>query len=650
MTIFRAFHLLALASFITSTAAQTVSIPDPGLDAAVRETLQKPAGPLTQQDLLNLTFLNAHDRNISSLAGLEAARNLNTLILFSNRLTNFSLPTLTKLASLNLGRNSLTNVSLPAGLENLFSLIIVDNPLGQLTLPAGLTRLEELVLHNNQFTSFSLPAGLTGLGVLDLGFNALTNLSLPNGLTNLDLLRLSGNSLTNFTLPAGLTRLSQLILDQNQLTSFTLPAGLTNLRWLDLSSNRLTTLNLPADQRNLLSLNLDNNRFAGFTLPSGLTNLIFLMLSANQLTNLTLPPDMTHLTSLVLDGNPLTQLVLSEPLATNNLPGAVTALQNAGIPVFTYPLTVQLAPTPQSPVGAFRFSITGPPGDYTVLASTDLTTWNVLGPARLPLGAVLITDTTAQFSPRKFYRAQLQTPPTNMVFIAPNTFTMGSPIQEAGHQDDEGPQTSVTLTHGFWMGKFEVTQREYLAVTGENPSGFPGNLDRPVERVSFFAASNYCFVLTAQDQAAGRIPPGTHYRLPTEAEWECAARAGTTTRFSYGDDPDLNGLTNVAWFGAHNGITTHPVGQKLPNAWELHDMAGNVWEWCQDWYGPYPGGAVTDPQGPPSNEIGWKVIRGGAWESFESDCRSASRWFEGASPFISDFIIGFRVVLVTEPQ
>jgi formylglycine-generating enzyme required for sulfatase activity len=174
-------------------------------------------------------------------------------------------------------------------------------------------------------------------------------------------------------------------------------------------------------------------------------------------------------------------------------------------------------------------------------------------------------------------------------------------------------------------------------------------LDRPVESVSFFAAPNYCFQLTAQEQAVGRISSLAHYRLPTEAEWECAARAGTTTRFYYGDDADLTSLSKFAWFGAHDGITTHPVGHKEPNARGLYDMEGNVWEWCQDWYGNYPGGTVTDPQGPASNAIGFKVIRGGAWEASEFDCRSARRWFKGAHPSITDFIIGFRVVLDTDP-
>ena len=750
--------ILAMSGFMAAAVAQTVSIPDPGLDAAVREALQKPAGPLTQQDLLRLTVLNAHDRNISSLDGLEAAGNLSTLLLFGNHLTRFSQPTLTKLAVLDLSRNSLTNLTLPTGLSNLFSLVLTQNRLTQLALPADLGGLEELDLNDNLLVSLDLPSTLTGLGTLDLGFNALTQFSLPAGLTNLDLLRLSGNLLTNFTVPAGLNRLTQLYLDQNQLTSFTLPAGVTNLHALNLFFNGINELALPPDQQHLISLDLDynqltsldlppnltglgflhlrsnrltrfelpndlkalsfldlgenqlqsvglpadlglltllrlsgntnlarltlppgltnltslflrsngltnlllppdlgrllhfdalGNRLSSFSVPPGLNSLTNLILSGNLLTNVTLPPDMTHLASLVLNDNPLTQLVLSEPQAAS-VADTVAALQQQGIPVFIYPLTVQLKKEQRLVGGAIRFAITGPPGDYTVFSSTNLWDWSEFGVSANPLGSILIADTTAQFSPQKYYRVERLSVPANLAFIAPNTFTMGSPTSEVGHQSDEGPQTVVTLSHGFWIGKFPVTQAEYLAVTGENPSGFPGDLSRPVESVSFFAASNYCAQLTLQDLSAGRIPLGSHYRLPTEAEWECAARAGTSTRFYYGDDPTLSRLSDYAWFGAHDGATTHPVGQKLPSAWGLYDMAGNVWEWCQDWYGTYPGGSVTDPQGPASNPIGWKVIRGGAWEASEFDCRSASRNIEAASPFISDFIIGFRVVLVSD--
>jgi len=200
------------------------------------------------------------------------------------------------------------------------------------------------------------------------------------------------------------------------------------------------------------------------------------------------------------------------------------------------------------------------------------------------------------------------------------------------------------------MGKYEVTQREYQAVIGSNPSQFPGDLNRPVETVSWLDATNYCAQLTQRELAAGRIPPGSHYRLPTEAEWECAARAGTSTRFSYGDDSNLTGLAANAWYAGNAGLGTHPVGQKAPNPWGLYDMEGNVLEWTLDWYGPYPGGSLTDPQGPASNAQGVKVIRGGAWDAFEADCRSGRRLTEGVSPFIHDFILGFRVVLVTELQ
>jgi len=294
-------------------------------------------------------------------------------------------------------------------------------------------------------------------------------------------------------------------------------------------------------------------------------------------------------------------------------------------------------------------NITGSVGEvYAVQSNVDLAQtngWTTIAFVQLPVTNYLFVDTSAVANGSRFYRALLQSAPTNMVFIPPGTFRLGSPTNELNRSADEGPQTTVTITHGFWMGKYEVTQREYLAVVGSNPSQFTGDLSRPVETVSFFDATNYCVLRTLQDLAAGKIPPGTHYRLPTEAEWEHAARAGTSTRFSFGDDPNETLLANNGWYINNGGNMTHPVGLKAPNPWGLYDMAGNVYEWCSDWYGPYPGGFATDPQGPASNPIGFKVTRGGAWDEPESGCRSARRQVEGVSPFITDFILGFRVVL-----
>jgi formylglycine-generating enzyme required for sulfatase activity len=667
-----ALTLLVMTNITAITLAQEVSIPDPGLNAAIREVLEIPVGPLTEPDLLGLTGLIADTRNITRIDGLGAARNLTFLDLDSNRLTNFALPnTLTNLTLLDVSFNLLAQCILPTGLKKLDQLFLERNGLTNMTLPAGLTALTEVEIWANGLTSFAVPADMTNVTFLSLSFNQLTNVTLPNNLTKLGTLDLDANKFASLKFPTGLRRLSFLGLRDNRLTGLAFPEDMTNLNFVDIGNNQLADLKMPSPLPHLNFLRLITNKLTSIVLPPGMTNLEVVFLAGNQLTNLTLasgmsnlvqldlrgnqltsltlPPDLFGLSALLLDGNPLQTLVLSETQAATKLAGLVATLRGRGVSVITYPANIQLSSPRCTVTGAFEFMLTGPPGNYAVLGSTNFETWSVVGVASNPLGSVIFRDVTTNAPPQKFYRVQLQVSPANMVLIPPNTFTMGSPDGEVGHQVDEGPQTMVTLSRGFWIGKYEVTQGEYLAVTGENPSGFPGDLNRPVESVSFFAASNYCFLLTAQELASGRIPPGSHYRLPTEAEWECAARAGTSTRFSHGDDPDLTGLSNFAWFGAHNGITTHPVGQKLPNAWGLYDMAGNVWEWCQDWYGTYPGGAVTDPQGPSTNPIEWKVIRGGAWEASEFDCRSASRWFEGASPFISDFIIGFRVVLVSEP-
>ncbi len=296
-------------------------------------------------------------------------------------------------------------------------------------------------------------------------------------------------------------------------------------------------------------------------------------------------------------------------------------------------------------------SLTGSPGSvYAVQSTANLAqtnSWSTVAFVQLTETNILFVDTRAPATANRFYRGLLYHP-TNVVFIPPNTFTMGSPTNDLDHNVNEDPQTMVVLTRGFWIGKYEVTQGEYLSVMNTNPSMFPGELSRAVSSVTWFDATNYCAKLTERELAAGRILSGTRFRLPTEAEWECAARAGTSTRFSYGDDPGYSNTTNYAWELSNAELTVHPVGQKLPNPWGLYDMHGNVWEWCQDWYDILPGGIQTDPTGPAGPvQFGSKVMRGGAYDYPDSSCRSASRL--PATPFHTDTDLGFRVVLATEP-
>ncbi len=229
-----------------------------------------------------------------------------------------------------------------------------------------------------------------------------------------------------------------------------------------------------------------------------------------------------------------------------------------------------------------------------------------------------------------------------LVLIPAGVFVMGSPTSEKDRGLDEGPATEVRFAKAFWMGKFEVTQAEYERLMGANPSQFTGDTNRPVEKVNWHEAMEYCARLTRHAMATGNLPDGYVYRLPTEAEWEYACRAGTTTRLSYGDDPEYALLESYAWFNGNAGSTTHPVGEKKPNPWGLHDMHGNVWEWCFDRSnGSLPGGAVANFSGPTEGSL--RVARGGSWLYDGKFCRSANRDDYGPSNRCSD--IGFRVVL-----
>jgi len=294
-------------------------------------------------------------------------------------------------------------------------------------------------------------------------------------------------------------------------------------------------------------------------------------------------------------------------------------------------------------------TITGVVGsNYVVQYVTDLSqtnNWQLLTNLILPSNPYLWFDASCPATSRRLYRvlapASTNPNPVELVWIPPGTFVMGSPTSEVDRSSDEGPQTTVRLTKGFYMGRCLVTQRDYSAVMTNNPSYFTGNLDLPVESLSWYDATNYCANLTRHEQSAGRLPTGCVYRLPTEAEWEYACRAGTTNRFSYGDDPGYTQLINYAWYTANSGFATHRVGQKLPNPWGLYDMYGSVTEYCLDWYAGYPGGSVTDPAGSDSGSR--RVVRGGEYGSAAKACRSAKRDYD--IPSLGAMFNGFRVVL-----
>jgi formylglycine-generating enzyme required for sulfatase activity len=222
------------------------------------------------------------------------------------------------------------------------------------------------------------------------------------------------------------------------------------------------------------------------------------------------------------------------------------------------------------------------------------------------------------------------------VLIPAGSFTMGADKNFKAASDDETPQHRVSISKPFYLGKHEVTQAQWEAVMGNNPSRFEGR-DNPVEMVSWDDTQEFI-------QRLNRQEGHKRYRLPTEAEWEYAARAGTTGAYSFGDD--VGQLGQYAWYGANCRGRTHPVGQKQPNPWGLYDMHGNVWEWVQDWYGEryYSSSPGTDPKGPSSGY--YRVFRGGCWFFDAERCRSANR--NGSTPGLRYNVLGFRLALDPE--
>jgi len=291
-----------------------------------------------------------------------------------------------------------------------------------------------------------------------------------------------------------------------------------------------------------------------------------------------------------------------------NPPGCTTA-SSSNTP------TVAITPTSPSDTPAVAITTTSPSDTPAV----PITTTSPSETPAVPIATTLDTKNN-RVDPIK----------GTLVFVKGGTFTMGCMDgRDSDCDDNEKPAHEVTLS-SFYMAETEVTQKQWRAVMGDNPSGFKGCDDCPVEEVSWNDIQEFLQKLNAMSK-------GVRYRLPTEAEWEYAARGGTrSSRHLYAGS---NNLGAVAWFRGNANNKTHPVKGLLPNELGLYDMSGNVWEWCADWYGDYPSGPVKDPKGPGKGS--YRVLRGGGWIAGAGLCRVSARG--SLAPGGRDFNLGFRV-------
>ena len=217
-----------------------------------------------------------------------------------------------------------------------------------------------------------------------------------------------------------------------------------------------------------------------------------------------------------------------------------------------------------------------------------------------------------------------------LILIPAGEFDMGSPRSEQARENDEGPIHRIIISRPFYISRYEVTQAQWKAIMGHSPSHTEA-LDLPIVGIRWANAVEFCKKLSERQLET--------FRLPTEAEWEYACRAGSTTVYSFGDDP--SSLIQYAWFNSNSDHEAHPVGQKQPNAFGLYDMHGNVWEWCIDWYDDYLVDTTDDPPGSPDGSS--RILRGGSWFCTPGPCRSANRGWN--TPDIRDDDVGFRVIM-----
>jgi formylglycine-generating enzyme required for sulfatase activity len=327
-----------------------------------------------------------------------------------------------------------------------------------------------------------------------------------------------------------------------------------------------------------------------------------------------------------------------------SLTGVISGVWTAGLHTIIASPTDADAPPPEK-----QMELTIPAGygsGYIQYSSNlvDWIPWAAFSSCSTNLIHTISTAAAGSTSRVGFYRVltAVLSIPDNYVYIPPGRFLIGSPPTEIDRGFDED-QHVATVHRGFWISRTEVTIRQWLEVMPRFPSSlFEGrHPDSAANYISWQDAMEFCRLLTLRDTATGRIPPGSGYRLPTETEWEYAARAGTDTRYSFGDDPNYQHLGQYGWYATNSAGHIHPVGQLPPNPWGLFDVHGNVFEWCLDPDTPYPG----------STRILYhrKIYRGGSYYCPGRILRSADRSHNG-NPDIRDSLNGLRLVIGYHPD
>ena len=641
----------------------------------------------------NVTMIGVGAFGKNQLTKISVGKSVDTIghaAFADNQLTNVTIPNNVRtIGNMAFAENQLTNVTISNGViriglrafmgsahTNFDSTInATGNRLTSLTIHNSVTTIEDKAFVGNQLTEVTIGNSVTTIGSMAFAYNQLTDVAIPSRVAMIGYGAFVGNPLTNFsvasdnttytvkdsflldkngetlilyygreknvTIPDSVTIIENFAFMGSNLTGVIIPNSVSEIREQAFSGNKLTSISIPNSVTKIGDGAFERNQLTRITIPNSITTIKDFVFAENQLTNVIIPSSVRNIGEWAFAGNQLTSISIG---ANVNL--QITSFGRSFYAAYNpSPVVNRLIWGPQPPQPPRRIA-----GTYTLNTNNTWTRTAQTPEHESP------TQPTPEMREVLQERANIENINTEqlnieIIFVKGGTFTMGcTPEQGDDCAYNEKPAHRVTLCD-FYIGKYPVTQAQWVAVMGNNPSHFTGNISRPVEQVSWHDAQEFISRLN--------LRTGKKYRLLTEAEWEYAARGGVKSRgYKYAGS---NNVREVAWYNENSGdrilnernLTandlrtnnnrTHPVGTKKPNELGIYDMSGNVWEWVSDWYGSYTSTAKTNPTGPASGTN--RVDRGGRWRGSAEGCRVSRRG--SGEPSTRYDNVGFRLALTS---